>query len=92
MHLKNFLLGGALALAFVSSSRAEDAVVAEDPLQTGNVNVCEAYGTGYALIPGTGTCMKAGGYVRHEKHFSQGAGRRSGSSGQFTLDFETRSD
>jgi opacity protein-like surface antigen len=90
MHIKSLFLGGVMALTALSGASAEDAVVADDPLGTGTVNVCDAYGTGYTHVAGAGTCVKASGQVRYEKSF--GSRTTRGSHGRVTLDFETRSD
>jgi hypothetical protein len=69
---------------------AEDAVVPDEfERQQQAVGACDAYGTGFFMLPGTGTCARVSGHVRYEKSFSKGG---SGSGGQTTLDFETRRD
>ena len=87
MHLRQFALGVAAALAVISAAHAEDAVVSDEFDQQQTVDACDAYGTGFAKLPGTNTCVKVSGQVRYEKHFSG-----SNSSGRSTLTFETRSD
>ena len=67
MNIKSLLLGSAAALAVVSGAQAADAVVAAEPEPMEYVKVCDAYGTGFFYIPGTETCLKIGGRVRHEK-------------------------
>ncbi|MBL0370591.1 porin [Rhizobium sp. KVB221] len=93
MFIRSVLFGSVISLAAVSA-RAEDAIVATDPLTMERVNVCDAYGTGYTLVPGSNTCVKMSGQLRYENHFSQGGGKGTahGSIGRFTLDFETNSD
>jgi len=91
MNIKSFLLGFATALAIVSGAHATDAVV-PDPSQsmdTDHANACDAYGTGFAVLPGTETCVKVSGQVRFEKRFSNTSRTNIGST---TLQFETRSD
>lgn len=70
-----------------SAAHAEDAVVPNewDPVRT--VGACDSYGPGFALVPGTGTCMRISGQLRYEKTFSSG---RPGSSGRSFIDIETR--
>ena len=94
MNIRGIFLACAASCTVFSLAHAEDAVVADDPLQIQPVNVCEAYGPGYALMPGTATCMKVSGQLRYEKSISSDkrSGLVHGSNGRFTLDFETRSD
>lgn len=66
MKIRILFLVSAAALAAASCSHAADAVVADEPSQTGFVRICDAYGAGYFYIPGTETCMKIGGVVRTE--------------------------
>jgi len=89
MKIRSIVLGCATALSMLSLAHAGDAVVPEDPLQMQNVNVCDAYGTGFSKIAGTNTCVKVSGQVRYEKRFGND---RNGSHGQFSMDLETRSD
>jgi hypothetical protein len=91
MQINSLVLAGAMALIALSGARAKDAVVADDPLGTASaVNVCDAYGTGYTQVAGTGTCVKVSGEIRYQKTI--GSRNSSGSNGRMTLDFETRSD
>lgn len=89
MKIRSLVLGCAAALAVLSGAHAEDAVVADDPLQMKNINVCDAYGAGYAQVAGTNTCMKISGQLRYEKRFGTSA---NATHGRFSMDFETRSD
>jgi hypothetical protein len=82
-------LGVAVSLAVASAARAEDAVVPDEFEQRQAVDACDAYGTGFAKLPGTDTCVRVSGHVRVEKRYSK---RSSGFGGQTVLDFETRSD
>jgi Porin subfamily len=90
MNARVLFLGCAAALLVASGAQAGDAVVAEDPLQANPVNVCDAYGTGYTQIPGTGTCVRMSGQVRYDKSIHDGPGshRARGSNG-FTMGIET---
>ena len=91
MNINSLILGFTAALAMVTAVQAGDAVVA-DPLQSldpQSVNACDAYGTGFIPVPGTGTCVKASGQVRYEQGFSNSTRT---SHGHTTLDFETRGD
>ena len=89
MH--NGFLAVGLAASFVAASlvHAEDAVVPDEFEKQQAVGACDAYGPGFAKLPGTNTCMRVSGHVRFEKRYSN---RSSSSGGQTTLDFETRSD
>ncbi len=79
----SLLLGLCLAAA-----RAEDAVKPDEFDRPASADGCEAYGSGFARLPGTSTCVKVSGQVRFEKRFSGS----SASHGQTQLDIETRSD
>lgn len=89
MKIRSLVLGCAATLAVLSGAHAEDAVVAEDPLQMQSVNVCEAYGAGFIKVAGTNTCVRVSGQVRYEKRFGTSA---NATHGRFSMDFETRSD
>jgi hypothetical protein len=88
MYFRQFSLGTAAVFAVISVAHAEDAVVPNEFETQSAVGACDAFGTGFAKLPGTNTCIKVGGQVRYEKHFS---GSKD-SSGRTTLTFETRSD
>jgi hypothetical protein len=87
MHFRQFALGLAAALMVASTVHAEDAVVPDEFDLQQAMGACDAYGTGFAMLPGTNTCIKVGGQVRYEKHFSG-----SNSGGRVQMDFETRSN
>ena len=82
-------LGLAMSLVAGTLAHAEDAVVPNEFEQQQAVDACDAYGTGFAKLPGTNTCMRVSGHVRVEKRYSN---RSSGFGSRTTLDFETRSD
>jgi hypothetical protein len=88
MYFRQFTLGAAAALAVISAAHAEDAIVPNEFEQQQAVGACDAYGTGFAKLPGTDTCVKVSGQVRYDKYFS--GSNRGG--GQVIMDFETRSD
>lgn len=92
MKVGVFLFGGAMLAAAATGGWAKDAVVADQPglMQPDNVGACDAYGTGFAKLPGTETCVRVSGQVRFEERISNTS--RSSSHGRTTLDFETRSD
>jgi hypothetical protein len=91
MNIKGLLFGLAAVLVVVSGAHASDAVVPDETqsLGTEHINACDAYGTGFVAMPGTGTCVRVSGEVRYEQRFSN-TGRAS--YGRTTMDFETRSD
>jgi len=65
------LLALGLAAPAVAKGKNEPpAPPAEDPF----AKVCDAFGPGYHLIPGTTTCIKIGGYVRGSVTISQKPG------------------
>lgn len=57
------LMGAAAALSMMAGLQPAAAAGAEP---TDHVRVCDAYGKGFFYIPGTETCLKLGGYLRHE--------------------------
>ena len=63
MNLKSIILGSAASLLAVGAVQAADLPVAE-PIDY--VKVCDAYGKGYFVVPGTDTCLQISGYVRAE--------------------------
>lgn len=90
MNLRLFALA-TCAIAMLSGiAQAGDAVVPDEFEQQQSVNACDAYGTGFAKLPGTNTCAKVSGHVRFEKRYSSDGGSSTG--GQTVLDFETRTD
>ena len=58
------VLGGAAA-------RAEDQLIKDEPAEA-DVRICEAYGPGYQLVPGTSTCIKIQGMVRMDVQVTSG--------------------
>ncbi|MDB5524233.1 MAG: Porin subfamily [Rhizobium sp.] len=91
MNIMGLILGSTAALTIAAGAQAGDAVVA-DPLQSLDmqpVNTCDAYGTGFVPVPGTGTCVKVSGQVRYEQGFSN---TTRTTHGRTTMDFETRSN
>jgi hypothetical protein len=89
MLFRYLVLGLATVLATSNLARAEDAIVPNEFEQQQAVGACDAYGAGFAKLPGTNTCVRVSGQVRFEKRFSN---HGSATGGQTTLDFETRSD
>lgn len=90
MRYRFLVLGLAASLAAALPAHAEDAVVPNEfEQQQQAIGACDAYGTGFAKLPGTNTCVRVSGQVRVEQRYSN---RSSRLGGQTTLDFETRSD
>jgi hypothetical protein len=89
MRYRYLALGLTAALGAASLAQAEDAVVPNEFEQQQAVGACDAYGTGFAKLAGTDTCVRVSGHVRFEKRYSN---RASGLGGQTVLDFETRRD
>lgn len=90
MRFRYLALGLAVSFAMAAMARAEDAVVADEfEQQQRSLGACDAYGPGFAKLPGTNTCVRVSGQVRFEQHFSN---RGGATGGQTTLDIETRSD
>jgi hypothetical protein len=92
MRLGLVVITGIAALGSAGAAWATDAVVDDQPRLPGpdNVEACDAYGTGFAKLPGTNTCARVSGQVRFEEGFSSSS--HATSRGRTTLDFETRSD
>ncbi|WP_310620557.1 porin [Flexibacterium corallicola] len=61
MNFKSIALAAAAAAAATSASAADLPVVAE-PVDY--VQVCDAYGAGYFMLPGSDTCVRVGGRIR----------------------------
>ncbi|WP_173931252.1 porin [Chelativorans sp. Marseille-P2723] len=66
MNIKSLLVGSAIATMGVSAAQAADAIVIPEPEPMEYVRVCDVYGAGFFYIPGTETCLRVGGYVRHD--------------------------
>lgn len=67
MKLKTLFLGTAAAFAVTGGAQAADLALAVEPIDY--VKVCDAFGTGYAYIPGTDVCLKIGGYAQMDIWF-----------------------
>ena len=89
MRYRFLALGLAASFSAALPAHAEDAVVPDEFEQQQAVGACDAYGAGFAKLPGTDTCVRVSGHVRMEKRYSN---RSSGFGSQTVLDFETRSD
>ncbi len=69
-----------LLLGAAGRTRAEDQPVAAPDA---NVRICDSYGPGYTVVPGTNTCIKINGFVRQDLNISNGgSGSPAPSSGQ----------
>lgn len=68
--VKSLLLGSAAGLVAIAGAQAADLPVKAKPVEY--VKVCSLYGVGFYYIPGTDTCLKVGGFVRHEWGFNAG--------------------
>ena len=91
MHVGFLALATSAALLLASAAQAGDAVVPDEfEQQQQSVGACDAYGTGFAKLPGTSTCARISGYLRYEKSYSNRGG--GGTGGGAVLDFETRSN
>lgn len=49
-----------------AQSKTSRPVAPAKPTRAGRANPCSVYGEGFAYVPGSGTCVKVGGYVRSE--------------------------
>ena len=66
MNIKSLLLGSAAAATAFTGAQAADAIVIAEPEPMEYVRICDAYGAGYFYIPGTETCLRISGWVRHQ--------------------------
>jgi len=62
------LAGGLLAGAIGASAAAAAGDLPAEPVAVGYVRICDAYGRGYFVIPGTDTCYRISGTVAAEWH------------------------
>jgi len=69
MKLKSLMLGSAATLVAVAGAQAAD-LPSKKAAPATYVKVCDAYGAGFFVIPGTDTCVKVGGYVRAEYQYT----------------------
>jgi hypothetical protein len=93
--VKSLLLGSAAGLVAIAGAQAADLPVKAKPVEY--VKVCSLYGVGFYYIPGTDTCLKVGGFVRHEWGFHGGGshsqylnGNNSLNNRQNTHDVQSR--
>jgi len=68
---KSFLLGSTAALVAVAGAQAAD-LPSKKAAPATYVKICDAYGAGFFVIPGTDTCVRIGGYVRAEYQYVNG--------------------
>ena len=66
MNIKSLILGSATAALAVTGAQAADAIIIAEPEPVEYVRVCDVYGAGYFYIPGTETCLRISGWVRHQ--------------------------
>jgi len=65
---KSLLLGSSATLVAVTGAQAAD-LPSKKAAPATYVKVCDAYGAGFFVIPGTDTCVRIGGYVRAEYQY-----------------------
>jgi len=70
MRLKTLFLGSAAVFAVGGAAQAADLSVAE-PVEY--VRVCDGFGAGYWVIPGSDTCLKIGGSVEFDVNLHSNA-------------------
>jgi len=68
---KSLLLGSSETLVAVAGAQAAD-LPSKKAAPATYVKVCDAYGAGFFVIPGTDTCVRVGGYVRAEYQYVNG--------------------
>jgi hypothetical protein len=67
--VKSLLLGAAAGFIGLTGAQAADLPGKAAPAEY--VRICDTYGAGFFFIPGTDTCLRIGGYVRHESYLAQ---------------------
>jgi hypothetical protein len=67
--VKSLLLGAAAGFIGLTGAQAADLPGKAAPAEY--VRICDTYGAGFFFIPGTDTCLRIGGYVRHESYIAQ---------------------
>jgi hypothetical protein len=94
MNIKSLLLGSAVAVVAATGARAADAIIIAEPEPMEFVRICDAYGTGFFYIPGTETCLRLGGYVRHEQRYQDfdASGDMYSSFTRFQLNVDARNE
>jgi hypothetical protein len=70
--VKSLLLGTAAGFVAVAGAQAADMPV---KAAVQYVKICNLYGDGFYYLPGTGICVKIGGYVRMETAYNSQAGQ-----------------
>ncbi len=75
--LSSLLLGSAAAVSMMAGG----AVAADMPIDEPAVAVCDAFGTGFWVIPGTSNCVRISGEVRADYTFSTKKKKRVSISG-----------
>jgi hypothetical protein len=72
MSMVRRLTSPVIALALCgAAAHAEDQLIKDEPAEA-DVRICEAYGPGYQLVPGTSTCIKIQGMVRMDVQATSG--------------------
>lgn len=71
MRYRSVVLFLATSFALAPFAHAGNAIVADEFEQRRNVEACDAYGAGFARLPGTDTCVRVGGKIRYEKSVSK---------------------
>ena len=66
---KSLLLGSAATLVAIVGANAAD-LPSQKAAPVAYVKICDAYGAGFFVIPGTDTCVRLGGYVRVEYQYT----------------------
>src|SRR5271166_2207676 len=70
--VKSLLLGTAAGFVAVAGAQAADMPV---KAAVQYVKICNLYGDGFYYLPGTGICVKVGGYVRMETAYNSQGGQ-----------------
>lgn len=92
MKNRALLTSCAVLVLTTNAVQASDSVIAPEPENVEYVRVCDAYGAGYFYLPGTETCLRIHGYLRHDVKAGDDAynGReRSGWGYSYRIAFQT---
>ena len=81
-----FVLLSGISMADAGDPLPQDTFVVDK-----DTGVCEAFGAGYARLPGTSTCIRVSGYVWSQVGVSSGSDRWQSDS-RARLQFDSRTD
>lgn len=86
MNIKSLILGSATVALAATGAQAADAIIIAEPEPVEYVRVCDVYGAGYFYIPGTETCLRISGWVRHQMETTNRGWKLSDAAGSVSGD------